>query len=86
MRQPHTDRQAVPRPHVGYTGETVSLGETDPSSGDDNTCLGFIVIAVGVVFVVLCIGLSIVGVLALMGLQIQIVPVQLVPTATPLPR
>ncbi len=86
MRHPHTDRQTVQHPHAGYTGETVSLGETDPSGGDDNTCLGFIVIAVGVVLVVLCIGLSIVGTLALMGFQIQIVPIEVVPTATPLPR
>jgi hypothetical protein len=86
MRHPHTDRQTVQHPHTGYTGETVSLDKPDPSGGDDNTCLGLIVIAMGVMFVGFCIGLSIVGTLALMGFQIQIVPIEVVPTATPLPR
>ncbi len=86
MRHPYMSRQPRQHPHTGYTGETVILGKPDPSGGNDNTCLGLIVIVTGVMFVGFCIGFSIVGMLALMGFQIQIVPIEVVPTATPLPR
>lgn len=71
--------QVRQRCHAEYTGETTNL-EQETSAHD--TCLGFVIIGAGVILVLLCVGLSFVGALALFGLQIQIVPTQ--PTPTPL--
>lgn len=64
---------------TSYTGQTTNL-EQETSARD--TCLGFVIIGAGVMLVLLCVGLSFVGALALFGLQVQIVPTP--PTPTPL--